>query len=114
MKSIPLDNPHARLGAPPNWNHETDGICHTLDIWLLDGAMVSGWLPSASDLVKLNAGEPLFLHISAAQHPVVGFSVGYARPTAPAPTKCSLCGEDQFSTPHGDTCANGHGGAPAA
>ena len=77
MKSIPLPNPHYRLGAPSNWNHETDGICHTLDIMLQDGAMVSGWIPTESELVKLNAGEPLFLHISAASHPVVAMTVGW-------------------------------------
>lgn len=26
-------------------------------------------------------------------------------------TKCSLCGEPQFASPGGATCANGHGGA---
>ena len=28
--------------------------------------------------------------------------------------KCSVCGEDQFSTPSGMTCKNGHGGADSA
>jgi hypothetical protein len=27
--------------------------------------------------------------------------------------RCSVCGEAQFTTPSGDTCPNGHGGAPA-
>lgn len=83
MISIPLENPSRRLGAPPNWNHETDGICHTLDIWDHDGAMISGWRPSPAELAKLNAGEPLFLHImrmdDKGTHPVVGFSVGFAK-----------------------------------
>ena len=83
MKSLPLPNPSRRLGAPSNWNHETDGICHTLDIWDVEGNMISGWLPSAADLVKLNAGEPLFLHIgrfdAAGTHPVLGWSVGYEK-----------------------------------
>jgi hypothetical protein len=79
MNSIPLENPSRRLGAPPNWNHETDGICHTLDIWDEAGSMISGWLPSAADLAKLNAGEPLFLHIVGTVHPVVCFSVGFAK-----------------------------------
>lgn len=26
---------------------------------------------------------------------------------------CSVCGEPQFNTPSGDTCPNGHGGAPS-
>lgn len=28
-------------------------------------------------------------------------------------TRCSMCGADQFDTPHGVTCKNGHGGADA-
>lgn len=83
MKSVPLESPTRRLGAPSTWNHETNGICHTLDIWDRDGDMISGWLPSAADLVKLNAGEPLFLHIkrldAAGTHPVLGWSVGYEK-----------------------------------
>ncbi len=27
-------------------------------------------------------------------------------------TKCSICGESQYTTPSGNTCKNGHGGAP--
>ena len=79
MNSIPLENPSRRLGAPPNWNHETEGICHTLEIWDRDGFMISGWRPTEAELARLNAGEPLFLHIQGQQHPVVGFSVGYER-----------------------------------
>lgn len=83
MKSIPLPNATRRLGAPANWNHETDGICHTLDIWdhptPQGQVMISGWLPSPAALAKLNAGEPLFLHITGTVHPVVGFSVGFEK-----------------------------------
>jgi len=79
MNSIPLEKPDRRLGAPSNWNHETDGICHTLDIWDRDGFMISGWRPSAAELAKLNAGEPLFLHIRGTVHPVVALSVGYEK-----------------------------------
>lgn len=80
MKSIPLENPDVRWGAPQGWNHETQGICHTLDAWRQNGAWVTGWQLSPAELAKLNAGEPLFLHIFAEQHPVVGFSVGYVEP----------------------------------
>lgn len=79
MKSIPLETADRRLGAPDNWNHETDGICHTLDIWDQDGFMISGWRPTESELAKLNAGEPLFLHIQGRSHPVVAMSVGYEK-----------------------------------
>jgi hypothetical protein len=83
MNSIPLEKPDRRLGAPSNWNHETDGICHTLEIWEQDGFMISGWRPTLAELAKLNAGEPLFLHIQGRVHPVVAFSVGYERQSAP-------------------------------
>ena len=29
-------------------------------------------------------------------------------------TNCSVCGQPQFTSPGGETCPNGHGGAPAA
>lgn len=80
MQSIPLENPDARLGAPANWNHETDGICHTLDVWRRDGTWVSAWQLSPAELAKLNAGEPLFLHIYSDVHPVIAFGVGFERP----------------------------------
>lgn len=80
MKSIPLDNPDRRLGAPVLWNHETDGICYSLEIWDRDDFMISGWLPTPNELAKLNAGEPLFLHIQGRVHPVVAMSVGYEVP----------------------------------
>jgi hypothetical protein len=67
------------MAAPANWNHETDGICHTLEIWDVEGYMISGWLPSAAELERLQRGEPLFLHIQGTRHPVVGFSVGYEK-----------------------------------
>lgn len=87
MKSVPLEKPDVRFGAPANWNHETDGICHTLDVWRRDGAWVSGWTPSPAELAKLNAGEPLFLHIFLDVHPVIAWGVGYEKP-APASCNC--------------------------
>jgi len=45
--------------------------------------MISGWRPSAAELARLNAGEPLFLRINyidtVGTHPVIGFSVGYEK-----------------------------------
>lgn len=105
MKSVPLENPDVRFGAPANWNHETDGICHTLDVWRRDGAWVSGWRPSESELAKLNAGEPLFLHIFLDVHPVIAWGVGYAQLASPPATcKCqhpgSLGGDCDGSCSH--------------
>lgn len=75
MKSLPLESPSRRIGPPQNWNHETDGICHTLEIWDVDGFMISAWQPSEAELARLNAGKPLLLHIQGGTHPVVGLSV---------------------------------------
>lgn len=79
MKAIPQENATRRFGAPTNWNHETDGICHTLDIVDVDGFMISAWRPTTAELAKLNAGDPLFLHIQGRTHPVVAMSVGYEK-----------------------------------
>jgi hypothetical protein len=76
MKSLPLENPDIRIGAPKNWNHEKDGLCHTLECYLIDNALVSAWRPSKEELKRLNEGQPLYLHIWTAQHPVVALSVG--------------------------------------
>jgi hypothetical protein len=77
MKAIPQANATRRLGAPGNWNHETSGICHTLDIVDRDGWQISAWRPTPAELAKLLAGDPLFLHIQGRTHPVVSMSVGY-------------------------------------
>lgn len=79
MKSMQLTDCTRRLGAPPNWNHETDGICHTLEICDRDGFMISGWLPSDAERQRLAAGAPIFLHIQGRSHPVVGLTVGKAQ-----------------------------------
>lgn len=113
MKAIPLPNATRRLGAPRNWNHETDGICHTLDIVDQDGVMISGWRPSPAELAKLNAGAPLFLQITGSVHPVIAMSVGYETRGETGERHCAVCGERQFDSPSGVTCENGHGGADA-
>ena len=82
MHSIPLQEPSRRLGAPKEWDHSEEGICHTLEIWDREGFMISGWRPSAKELEKLNAGEPLFSHIQGRAHPVVAMSVGYEKQPA--------------------------------
>lgn len=80
MKSLPIENATRRLGAPKEWDHAQEGICHTLDIIDTDdGYMMSAWQPTPKELARLNAGEPLFLYIQGRTHPVVGFSVGYSR-----------------------------------
>lgn len=44
--------------------------------------------------------EPVFIDPDGAVFPLIG-------------SMCSKCGEPQYTTPSGDTCSNGHGGAAA-
>jgi hypothetical protein len=78
MNSIPLTDATRRLGAPAAWDHSRDGLCHTLEICDRDGWMISAWRPNEAELKRLNAGEPLVLHIQGRSHPVVGMTVGNA------------------------------------
>lgn len=75
MKSQPLADATRRLGAPDNWDHERDGICHTLEIHDRDGFMISCWKPSAEELKILNEGGYIFLHVQGRSHPVVSMTV---------------------------------------
>jgi hypothetical protein len=76
MNALPLNNATRRLGAPLSWDHERDGICHTLDICDQDGWMTSAWRPSEMELARLNAGAPVYLQIGGSVHPVVSLFVG--------------------------------------
>lgn len=76
MKSFPIAGHTRRLGAPSNWNHETDGICHTLEILDHDGEMISAWELTDAERQRVAAGAPIYLHIVGTVHPVVGFVVG--------------------------------------
>ena len=77
MKSIPIIGHTRRLGAPQNWNHETDGLCHTLEILdTPEGFMVSAWLPTAAEQERIARGAPIYLHIQGVRHPVVALAVG--------------------------------------
>jgi hypothetical protein len=77
MKSIPLSNATRRMGAPKDWDHETMGICHTLEICDRDGWMISAWQPTQQELERINAGQPIFLGIQGHDmHPVVSIEVG--------------------------------------
>ncbi|MBW4964570.1 hypothetical protein, partial [Sulfitobacter sp. CW3] len=76
MRSLPLTDVTRRMAPPPDWNHERDGICHTLEICDRDGWMISAWELSPAELARLQGGAPLFLHIQGSNHPVVALSVG--------------------------------------
>jgi hypothetical protein len=76
VNSLPLDAPTRRLGAPPSWDHEKDGLCHTLEILDREGWMISAWQPTEAELERIKAGKPIFLHIQGVAHPVVALTVG--------------------------------------
>lgn len=76
MDAVPLADATRRMAAPKKWDHEKDGICHTLDICYRDGWMISAWAPTKAELKSLNEGKPVFLWIQGTTHPVVSLSVG--------------------------------------
>jgi hypothetical protein len=68
------------IGAPPDWNPETHGRCSALFVRheVLGGIP---WMRSAHEVetreaLEFFAGAPLYLGVSAPQHPVIQFSVG--------------------------------------
>lgn len=76
MNAAGWDNPTRRIGAPPDWDHEKQGICHTLEIVDHEGVMYSAWQPSEAELKRLNEGKPIILGIQGTVHPVVCLGVG--------------------------------------
>lgn len=76
MKSLNLANCTRRLGAPRNWEHDKDGICHTLEICDVNGWMVSAWQPTEKERQLIIEGHPIFLFIQGSVHPVVSLGVG--------------------------------------
>jgi len=76
MIALPLADATRRLGAPEGWDHDRDGVCHTLEILDRDGWMVSAWSPTVEELRRLLNGKPIFLHIQGTHHPVVAITVG--------------------------------------
>ena len=76
MTPLPLEDVTRRMAAPAEWDHEKDGICHTLEICDRDGWMISAWTPSDQERKRILEGKPIFLHIQGTRHPVVSLSVG--------------------------------------
>jgi hypothetical protein len=76
VKPLPLSDATRRLGAPPDWDHSRDGLCHTLEICDRNGVMILAWQPSAVELALIAQGKPIFLHIWGRAHPVVALTVG--------------------------------------
>ena len=59
------------LGAPANWEPETDGHCAHLSVADVDGMMLSRWEPTPDELVILNAGGSIELAVVGIAHPPV-------------------------------------------
>lgn len=68
------------LGAPAGWQPETDGPCGHLAIrdMATDGgpAMMSVWLPTPDEIVRINAGAAVSLLVLGVAHPPVSVAVG--------------------------------------
>lgn len=80
MNPCRLTNATRSLGAPTNWNPETDGECGSLDIAdtpFGDGgnAMISLWEPTPDELAALNAGAKVNLQVIGLAHPPVALWV---------------------------------------
>jgi hypothetical protein len=78
MTPIEIKGHTRRLGAPSDWDHETQGICHTLEIVDHEGWMCSAWSLTEPERKRLVAGAPLILQIRGVDHPVVGLLIGDA------------------------------------
>ena len=80
MRSIPIKGCTRRIGAPEGWDHEKQGLCHTIEVLDqdIDGVnyMTTAWLPTADELKKLLAGYPIILGISGTRYPVVYMAIG--------------------------------------
>lgn len=85
-------NNHA-MQPPAGWNHEAEP-CGALPLTVLPhptaGAeLVSYWKPTADELIDLNSGGLVTLHVLGSGHPIVAMGVS-PRPTAqvaPPPTE---------------------------
>jgi hypothetical protein len=70
------------LGAPADWDRNTQGICGGLpirdDATTAGPGMTSAWHPTPEELARLNAGASIHLTILGTMHPPVSMSVGSA------------------------------------
>lgn len=76
-------NNHA-MGAPKGWDHGAEP-CGTLPMTVRPHAtagveLVSYWKPTVDELIELNSGGLVTLHVLGAGHPVVAMGV-VPRPT---------------------------------
>lgn len=75
------------IGAPSDWNAETQGICHALPVADIDrdgrNYMRSSWRPSPAEMVALDMGATIDLDILGKVHPVICLSVDQVGPLDP-------------------------------
>lgn len=58
------------LGAPDGMEN-----CAALRARIIDGTIVSAWMPTPDELARIAAGQPVFLHIHGGVHPPVSLTV---------------------------------------
>lgn len=63
------------LGAPSDWDENTDGECVALPIHQNGVYMHSFWQPSEQDIANILAGVPIRLTIVGGAHPPVAINV---------------------------------------
>lgn len=64
------------LGAPADWNPDTDGDCSHLAIvdTRMDGGMpvmISAWEPTPAEIERMATGKPVYLQVCGTAHPPV-------------------------------------------
>jgi len=81
MKPVQIAGFNNVLTAPPNWDKEKYGECVDLPIRAVADQyglvqLMSAWLPSHADLLKLKEGAPIILTLIGRMHPPVWIDVG--------------------------------------
>ena len=80
--------------------------------------LVEGWQQSNGTLAEMGEASkhniPVYDGIEAFHNDLPLGSQGDQLTKRATGTNCSVCGLPQYTTPSGDVCDNGHGGAPPA
>jgi len=70
------------MRRPPEMSEEQ---CMDIHAFSSGQAVITCWRPTPEELVKLNLGEPLWLHIVGATMPPVALTVDFPFPSIPDP-----------------------------
>ena len=75
-----IQNATRTLGAPLDWDRETDGYCGKLpirdEVTSAGRTMISAWYPTPEERGRLQQGAPVYLYIVGSIHPPVAIEVG--------------------------------------